>query len=267
MLLGTGKPARAQGERLGAARRLGRRRDLGAQDEVARASSPRPPRRGRRGRRRSRRCSPSAPLLRHYEFRKYLTKQKPDDEAAEPDDAAEARHPLRRSRQGARRLRALPAPSPTASSSRAISSTSRPTCWAPSSSPSACKRAGEARRRGRDPRRRGRSTELKMGALLAVAQGSVRPARVAIMQWHGAKSKRAKPLGLHRQGRRVRYRRHLHQAGGRHGGHEGRHGRRRLRRRPDACARRAQGQRQRRRHHRSRREHAVGHRRRARATS
>ena len=36
--------------------------------------------------------------------------------------------------------------------------------------------------------------ELKMGALLAVAQGSVRPARVAIMQWHGAKSKRAKPL-------------------------------------------------------------------------
>jgi leucyl aminopeptidase len=37
-------------------------------------------------------------------------------------------------------------------------------------------------------------TELKMGALLAVAQGSVRPARIAIMQWHGAKSKRAKPI-------------------------------------------------------------------------
>jgi leucyl aminopeptidase len=36
--------------------------------------------------------------------------------------------------------------------------------------------------------------ELKMGSLLAVAQGSVRPARVAVMQWHGAKSKRAKPL-------------------------------------------------------------------------
>ena len=35
-----------------------------------------------------------------------------------------------------------------------------------------------------------------MGALLAVAQGSVRPARVAIMQWHGAKSKRAKPLAF-----------------------------------------------------------------------
>ena len=36
----------------------------------------------------------------------------------------------------------------------------------------------------------------KMGALLAVAQGSVRPARVAVMQWHGAKSKRAKPLAF-----------------------------------------------------------------------
>ncbi len=38
--------------------------------------------------------------------------------------------------------------------------------------------------------------DLKMGSLLAVAQGSVRPARVAIMQWHGAKSKRAKPIML-----------------------------------------------------------------------
>jgi len=38
--------------------------------------------------------------------------------------------------------------------------------------------------------------DLKMGALLAIAQGSVRPARVAIMQWHGAKSKRAKPVML-----------------------------------------------------------------------
>ena len=36
--------------------------------------------------------------------------------------------------------------------------------------------------------------ELGMRALLGVAQGSARPARVAIMQWHGAKSKRQKPL-------------------------------------------------------------------------
>ena len=36
--------------------------------------------------------------------------------------------------------------------------------------------------------------ELGMRALLGVAQGSARPARVAVMQWHGAKSKRQKPL-------------------------------------------------------------------------
>ncbi|MEM9028203.1 MAG: leucyl aminopeptidase [Pseudomonadota bacterium] len=36
--------------------------------------------------------------------------------------------------------------------------------------------------------------ELGMDAVLAVAQGSDRPARVVVMQWQGAKSKRAKPL-------------------------------------------------------------------------
>ncbi|WP_072391177.1 leucyl aminopeptidase [Hyphomicrobium sp. CS1GBMeth3] len=39
-------------------------------------------------------------------------------------------------------------------------------------------------------------TELNMNTLLSVAQGSARPARVAVMQWHGAKSKRAKPLAF-----------------------------------------------------------------------
>ncbi|MFA5949641.1 MAG: leucyl aminopeptidase [Hyphomicrobium sp.] len=37
---------------------------------------------------------------------------------------------------------------------------------------------------------------LKMTTLLSVAAGSVRPARVAVIQWHGAKSKRAKPLAF-----------------------------------------------------------------------
>ncbi|MCB1506575.1 MAG: leucyl aminopeptidase [Hyphomicrobiaceae bacterium] len=37
--------------------------------------------------------------------------------------------------------------------------------------------------------------KLGFGSLLAVAQGSVRPARVAVMQWHGAKGKKAqKPV-------------------------------------------------------------------------
>ena len=37
---------------------------------------------------------------------------------------------------------------------------------------------------------------LKMGALLCVGQGSIRPSRVAVMQWHGAKSKRTKPVAF-----------------------------------------------------------------------
>ena len=40
----------------------------------------------------------------------------------------------------------------------------------------------------------GRLETLKMGALLGVAQGSERPARVVVMQWQGAKSRRAKPV-------------------------------------------------------------------------
>ncbi len=39
-------------------------------------------------------------------------------------------------------------------------------------------------------------TALQMNTLLAVGQASDRPSRVAIMQWHGAKSKRAKPLAF-----------------------------------------------------------------------
>ena len=36
--------------------------------------------------------------------------------------------------------------------------------------------------------------ELNMNALLGVAQGSVRPARMVVMRWYGAKSKRTKPI-------------------------------------------------------------------------
>ena len=38
--------------------------------------------------------------------------------------------------------------------------------------------------------------KLGMGSLLSVAQGSVRPARVGVMIWNGAKSKKAKPLAF-----------------------------------------------------------------------
>ena len=39
-------------------------------------------------------------------------------------------------------------------------------------------------------------TALGMNTLLSVSVGSARPARVAVMQWNGAKSKRAKPLAF-----------------------------------------------------------------------
>ncbi len=38
--------------------------------------------------------------------------------------------------------------------------------------------------------------KLKMGALLCVGQGSVRPSRVCVMQWNGAKSKKSKPVAF-----------------------------------------------------------------------
>lgn len=38
--------------------------------------------------------------------------------------------------------------------------------------------------------------KLGMGSLLCVSQGSAKPARVCVMQWNGAKSKKAKPLAF-----------------------------------------------------------------------
>ena len=75
------------------------------------------------------------------------------------------------------------------------------------------------------------------------------------MRWNGAQARRPAG-GLRRQGRLLRYRRHLHQGRRQHGGHEGRHGRRGLRGRADACAGRAEGEGQRGRRHRPGREHA-----------
>ena len=76
-------------------------------------------------------------LLRHYEFRKYLTKQKADDETAEPDTLQKlvihCENPDK-ARAAFARHQAVA----DGVVSRAISSTSRPTCWVRSSSPSAC---------------------------------------------------------------------------------------------------------------------------------
>ncbi len=130
--------------------------------------------------------------LRHYEFRKYQTKQKSDDDNAEPDklqklvvhcaDPDKARSAFARYQaviDGVVTARDLV------------------------NEPANMLGPVEFADRVRQLTDVGVEVEileveelekLKMGALLAVAQGSVRPARVAVMQWHGAKSKRAKPL-------------------------------------------------------------------------
>ena len=63
----------------------------------------------------------------------------------------------------------------------------------------------------------------KMGALMAVAQGSAEEPRFIALEYKGA---RGRAGGAGRQGRHLRHRRHLDQAGPEHGGHEVRHVRR-----------------------------------------
>ena len=69
-----------------------------------------------------------------------------------------------------------------------------------------------------------------MGALLGVAQGSVREARLLILKLERRQAGRAAGR-IRRQGRYLRHRRHLDQAGRRNGSDEVGHGRRRSRRR------------------------------------
>ena len=107
--------------------------------------------------------------------------------------------------------------------------------------------------------------KLGLNVLLAVGQGSVRESQLLIMSWmNGPKSAGAgRP---DRQGRLLRHRRHLAEAGRRHGRHEVGHGRRRRGHGRDAAAGGAQGAGQRDRHLRARREHAGRQRARGRAT-
>jgi leucyl aminopeptidase len=133
-------------------------------------------------------------LLRHYEFRKYLTKQKPDDEAAEPDTLRKlVIHCADPDKARAAFARHLAVANGVVIARDLVNE------------PANVLGPLEFAERARELEKVGVEVEildaeeiekLKMGALLAVAQGSVRPARVAIMQWHGAKSKRAKPLAF-----------------------------------------------------------------------
>ena len=119
-------------------------------------------------------------------------------------------------------------------------------------------RAGElaeARRRGRDPRREG-PEEARHGARSSASRRG-RCGRRGSWSCAGTAARRrtsrsrfiGKGVVFDTGGISIK-------PAGRHGGHEGRHGRRRGRHRPDARARRAQGEGQRHRHHRPGREHA-----------
>ena len=133
-------------------------------------------------------------LLRHYEFRKYLTKQKQDDEATEPDTLQKlVIHCADPDKARAAFARHLAVANGVLIARDLVNE------------PANALGPVEFAERARELEKVGVEVEildaaeiekLKMGALLAVAQGSVRPARVAILQWHGAKSKRAKPLAF-----------------------------------------------------------------------
>ena len=82
--------------------------------------------------------------------------------------------------------------------------------------------------------------ELKMGALLGVAQGGPEPPRMIVITYTPAGERQTRRSGHRprRQSRHLRHRRHLHQARRRHGKNEVRHGRRRHHDRRDARSRR-----------------------------
>lgn len=132
--------------------------------------------------------------LRHYEFSKYQTKKKPDDDKAQPD-----------------KLQKLVVHTADPDKARAAFARYRAvvdgvvTARDLVNEPANVLGPVEFAERVRKLEKVGVDVEVldaeelekqKMGALLAVAQGSVRPARVVVMQWHGAKSKRAKPLAF-----------------------------------------------------------------------
>ena len=131
--------------------------------------------------------------LRHYEFRKYLTKTpKPEDEGSEPDGLQKlVIHCADPDKARAAYARFEAVADGTVTARDLVNEPANalgPVEFAD--------RVKELEKLGLEVEilEEEELTKLNMGALLAVAQGSVRPARVAIMQWHGAKSKRAKPI-------------------------------------------------------------------------
>ena len=190
--------------------------------------------------------------LRGYRFDKYKTRKKDaDDDSAEAPDFRHRLEPCgRRARRRPgplrrRRRRRIGAQSGQRAAERALSGRVRRSGQV----------VGEARRRGGDARREGDGQardERSPGGGPGI--GAREPSRHDAMERGAIETDQTDRD--RRQGGVFRFRRHLHQALRRHGGHERRHGRRGLRRRTPARARRAQGESQRGRRHRTGREHA-----------
>ena len=134
-------------------------------------------------------------LLRSYAFKKYMTRKAP--EAATEDEPP---------REGLRKLHVLCAkPDATAKLFATRKAVADGVFLARDlvNEPANMLGPADFADRMRDLARAGLEVEvldedqlkaLKMDALLAVGQGSERPSRVVVLQWHGAKSKRAKTL-------------------------------------------------------------------------
>ena len=133
-------------------------------------------------------------LLRSYTFKKYRTKRRTEDGAEED------------SKEDLRKLTVLCAKPDAAAKAFAVrKAVADGVFLARDLVNEPANRLGpvEFAERMRDLARTGLEVEildeaqleaLKMGALLAVGQGSERPSRLVVLQWHGAKSKRAKTL-------------------------------------------------------------------------
>jgi leucyl aminopeptidase len=148
-------------------------------------------------------------LLRHYSFRKYITRQGSSDTATSGDGAANGSgNGAAAQRDGLRKL-AVHCADPDAARAafarhKAIADgvyLARNLVNEPANVLGPMEfadRVRELEKAGVEVEilDEGRLAELGMNSLLAVGQGSDRPSCVAVMQWHGAKSKRAKPLAF-----------------------------------------------------------------------
>ncbi len=178
-----------------------------------------------------------AAALRSWRYDRYRTKLK---DKQKPTLAEVVDRRRRRWRRRTLR-RALGAGRPRAFHSPANWSPSRRTSFTPKASSSACAASLDGSGIEIEVLDGAAMAKLGMGALLGVAQGSVRDAAAACPPLE-RRRKAESADRLRRQGRDVRYRRHLDQAGAGHGSDEVGHGRRRRGRRRDArrsrCARR-----------------------------